>query len=328
MIMRLCHYWYIVCFINGWIISEADNQERIEDDNRDVSTPACGEESSFVVNKCEERCECKNGKLTNCHRVRKEFTKMTIEHRKRYINTYKLASVHPLFKKDYEKTVALHLNESDEARVPEVFLPWHRWYLSEFENLLRRIDCRVTIPFWDWSKNIHHWWRGTEKEDLWNPEDHGLGGDGSKLDNHCVENGPFSKDKWSLLDVSGGGCLTRNFLKRSLVHDTENVNKTLSLPLEKFNEFEETLRSDYHIEPHFVFGGTMNNPLISANSPELLLHHAFLDKLWYEWQTKGNEYKNVYFLSVALKFHGSKYYCWEWIDSSNLPGEVKVVYEE
>ena len=189
-------------------------------------------------------------------------------------------------------------------------------------------ESTVTIPFWDWSKNIHHWWRGTENDDLWNPEDHGLGGDGSKLDNHCVENGPFSKDKWSLLDVSGGGCLTRNFLKRSLVHDTENVNKTLSLPLEKFNEFEETLRSDYHIEPHFVFGGTMNNPLISANSPELLLHHAFLDKLWYEWQTKGNEYQNVYFPNVPLKFHGSKYYCWEWIDSSNLPGEVKVVYEE
>ena len=104
----------------------------------------------------------KNGKLTSCHRVRKESTKMTIEHRKRYINAYKLASVHPLFKKNYEKTVALHLNESDEARLPEVFLPWHRWYLTEFENLLRRIDCRVTIPFWDWSKNTHHWWRTLE----------------------------------------------------------------------------------------------------------------------------------------------------------------------
>ena len=160
MIMRLCQYWYIVCFINAWIISEADNPRKIEDDNRDVSTTECGEESHFMLNKCEERCECKNGKLTSCHRVRKEFTKMTIEHRKRYINAYKLASVHPLFKKNYEKTVALHLNESDEARLPEVFLPcWYRWYLTEFENLLRRIDCRVTIPFWDWSKNTHHWWK-------------------------------------------------------------------------------------------------------------------------------------------------------------------------
>ena len=71
--------------------------------------------------------------------------------------------------------------------------------MVEFENLLRRIDCRVTIPYWNWSKKTHHWWRGSGNEDLWNSGDHGLGGDGSVHSENCVENGPFSKDKWRLL---------------------------------------------------------------------------------------------------------------------------------
>ena len=63
---------------------------------------------------------------------------------------------------------------------------------------------------------------------------------------NCVENGPFSKDKWRLLDVSGGGCLKRKFLKRSIKYDVQHVNRTLSLPLEDFENFEETIRVTYH----------------------------------------------------------------------------------
>ena len=98
--MKLRHYWLIVCLIIAWIASEGSQEW-----NKDHSEPSLKEcdERSLVLNTCEEQCECNNGKLTSCYRVRKEFTEMTIEERKRYINTYKLASVHPLFKKDYVK---------------------------------------------------------------------------------------------------------------------------------------------------------------------------------------------------------------------------------
>lgn len=139
--IKLRHYWFIVCLIIAWIASEG-NQER-KKDHTEPSLREC-EERSIVLNTCEEQCECNNGKLTSCYRVRKEFTEMTIEERKRYINTYKLASVHPLFKKDYDKMVSLHLNAPDYLlhHTPEIFFPWHRWFLVQFENLLRRVDCR------------------------------------------------------------------------------------------------------------------------------------------------------------------------------------------
>ena len=46
-------------------------------------------------------------------------------------------------------------------------------------------------------------------------------------------------------DVSGGGCLKRDFTKVSLRYNSDHVNKTLSPPLEDFIEFEEIICLDY-----------------------------------------------------------------------------------
>ena len=122
--MRLRHYWFIVCLLIARIVFDASHPVK---DSNDSSPVRC-KEGSCMFNKCEERCECKKGKVTSCYRVRKYFTKMTIDDRKRYINTYKLASVHPVFKKDFEKFIDLHSTIGDQERIPEVFLPFHRFF--------------------------------------------------------------------------------------------------------------------------------------------------------------------------------------------------------
>ena len=155
------------------------------------------EEGRYVLNKCEERCECRDGKPVNCYRVSKDFSKMDIHQRRHFLNTYKVASTHPVFQNDYKKVVAYHIDTPDRLLHHShlIFLPWHRWWLVTFENLLRRIDCRVNIPYWDWSQVSHHWRKGSGNEDIWNPGDHGLCGDGNPFNYFCVEDGPFSKDR-------------------------------------------------------------------------------------------------------------------------------------
>ena len=294
------------------------------------SSPAWCKEGSLVLNKCEEHCRCKNGKLVNCFRVRKEFTRMDIKERKRYINAYKTASVNARFKLDYQRIVAAHINAPDELlhTTPVIFFPWHRWFLVQFENLLRRIDCRVTLPYWDWSRVAHHWWRGSRYKDIWNPGQHGLGGDGHGWD-QCVEDGPFSKDKWKLLNVSGGGCLRRNFKHVALTGNTHHLRRTLSLPLKDFLQFEDTVRNIYHGDLHDLIRGTMWTSMTASNAPEMVLHHSFLDKLWAEWQKKGQEYIKAYYPHLpSKKMPGSNYSASQWIDSNNLPGHVKVIYED
>ncbi|XP_068696031.1 tyrosinase-like [Montipora foliosa] len=288
------------------------------------------EEGSYVLNRCEERCECQNGKPIKCFRVRKEFTKMDIKEKKRYIYAYKTASVNPYFKLDYERLVALHINAPDQLlhHTPFIFLPWHRWFLVEFENLLRRIDCRVTVPYWNWSRVANYWWRSAGYTDIWNSGEHGLGGDGNHYD-HCVEDGPFSKDKWHLLDVSGGGCLQRNFSRIFFTGNAQHVKRTLALPLNDFLLFENIVRANYHRDVHDFIGGTMWSSSTSSNAPEVVFHHSFLDKIWLEWQKKGEDYKNVFYRTLPnYTMPGSNYFAWQWTDSSNLPGQVQVLYEE
>jgi len=81
---------------------------------------------------------------------------MTIDDGKRYINTYKLASVHPVFKRDFEKFVDLHSTAGDQERIPKVFFPFHRCFWLRWKTYYAEVDCRVTIPYWDWSKNTQH----------------------------------------------------------------------------------------------------------------------------------------------------------------------------
>jgi len=48
--------------------------------------------------------------------------------------------------------------------------------------------------------------------------------------------------------------------------------------------------------------GTMCG-IYSANAPEFLLHHAFTDKIWTDWQKKGSRYKNAY-TQGTIKLYG------------------------
>ena len=317
--------WCFLFILLSWNIEAGIG----ENHGREVSQKRC-EEGSHVLNECEERCECRDGQLINCYRVRKEFTKMDINQRRRYINAYKTASMNPAFKKDYERLVTGHTNTPNHLlhETPRIFFPWHRWFLVEFENLLRRIDCRVTLPYWDWSRVAHHWWNASDSNSIWSSGDHGLGGNGNPSDDDCVEDGPFSKEKWRLLKHAGSGCLRRNFSLVKLDGDTEDLKWTLALPSKRFLDFEEIVRFNYHVQLHSSIGGTMSDPITASNAPEMVLHHSFLDKIWLQWQNKGEDYKNAYFPISRDKLLPSKYYTWEWLDSSDLPGQVKVIYED
>ena len=274
-----------------------------------------------MLNRCEERCECQNGKPIKCFRVRKEFTKMDIKERKRYIYAYKTASVNPYFKLDYERLVALHINAPDQLlhHTPFIFLPWHRWFLVEFENLLRRIDCRVTVPYWNWSRVANYWWRSAGYTDIWNSGEHGLGGDGNHYD-HCVEDGPFSKDKWHLLDVSGGGCLQRNFSRISFTGNAQHVKRTLALPLNDFLLFENTVRENYHSDVHDFIGGTMWSSLLPLTHQKW----CFITHSWTKFGWNGRKREKItrmYFIENCQTARCP--------DQTILPGNgrIQVIYQ-
>lgn len=86
-----------------------------------------------------------------------------------------------------------------------------RRYLLKYENLLREIDCRVTLPYWDWSLFPGAVWSQGEDE-IWSSKPWGLGGNGQKgRGPGCVNEGRFKRKTWRVTPSARRDCLRRSF---------------------------------------------------------------------------------------------------------------------
>ena len=105
----------------------------------------------------------------------------------------------------------------------------------------------------------------------------GLGGDGNKDKEYCVQTGAFREGVWthpapekkaeiltSIYDVTGQCSkvdeprnVTKSCLRRSFNHKPANLShvlQTISLPCTKFKKFDKIVREDYHNDIHNSIG--------------------------------------------------------------------------
>lgn len=283
-----------------------------------TSAQSC-KEGSVKHDHLGQRRTCRGGKWSAPCRVRREWNGMLPGERYRFISTLKKAST----RSDYRNLVIRHTKQFSNIHNNRQFLPWHRWYLLQMENILRKVDPIVTVPYWDWSL-----WSGAPWLDkvmsTWSNAPWGFGSNGGR--DGCVYSGPFGKRHFTL---TSGGCLKRNF--NGNPPDCIAVHKCLRILSNKFTDFEMTLRDTLHNNMHCRIGGrggTMCSRQ-SANAPEFLLHHAFTDKLWSDWQKKGTRYKNAYFPGTIYLYGVSpRLRPLNLMDLSRQPGGVCVTYDD
>ena len=98
-------------------------------------------------------------------------------------------------------------------------------------------------------------------------------------------------------------------------------------------EFEKTLRLVLHAPVHCAIGAwsTMCGKS-SAYAPEFFLHHGFVDKLWWDWQSKGDEYMyHKFFNDQTEQMIGTDYYPREFLNLHKMPagdaGDVCAAYK-
>lgn len=123
------------------------------------------------------------------------------------------------------------------------FLYWHRAYIIECENALRKINKDVTIPYWDW------------------------------LNNNTV---PTGLDHTSIAGVERNEGII-DFTNPRQINNIMNHNT--------FNGFVKDLGHP-HNEGHNWVGGVMSHPMHSPTDPLFYMHHANVDRIWSEWQSK------------------------------------------
>jgi hypothetical protein len=95
------------------------------------------------------------------------------------------------------------------------------------------------------------------------------------------------------------------------------VHGALRLTVAQFKKFEKIIRVFFHNELHCCIQGTME--LASAsNTPEFLLHHNFMDKIWYDWQNKGAEYRMKLDDNMDSRLIGTQFLVHHFMDPNNL----------
>lgn len=249
---------------------------------------------------------------------------MSFAERRRYVSAFYKATTDPYYKDAFEKLLNSHswMPTQYLHHMPQIFLPWHRWYLLKIENFLRQLDCRITIPYYQWTTPAQPFQTDNPRS-VWSSGPEGLGGNGVPPD-WCVKTGVFREGNWALPINKGGGCLKRNFNFSCGLYDDDYLNNTLQ---DNFTMFESIIREKLHNDFHDCVGELMHEHNTAGNTPEFLLHHSFIDKIWNHYQSKGNDYKFAYYTSLNIRMPQADRFPWEYLDNDNLPGEVRVDYQ-
>lgn len=143
------------------------------------------------------------------------------------------------------------------------FLPWHRAYLVNLEQKIRRIlnEPSFALPYWDWTRNprVPAWYWG-EGNPLFNTTRLQENGDALPLD--LLELGPALR-------------ATR----------FEHFGGRKRVPGE--NQVEGTLEQGAHNNVHNWTGGEMASFDGAGNDPMFQSHHGNIDRLWGIWLAQG-----------------------------------------
>ncbi|KAH8749491.1 amino acid transporter [Diaporthe sp. PMI_573] len=187
-------------------------------------------------------------------------------------------------KNRWDELTYVHLIQTSYVHAVGAFLPWHRLYVHLHEQLLRN-ECNYTgyQPYWEEALDADD----MDNSVVFNP-DTGFGGNGSG-DDKCVVDGPFSNlmlhitSQWGVMDYSSY-CLARSF-DYDVFLGANQTNIDTCLESDNYVEALSCYSNALHIAGHLGVGKTIYDPVASPGDPLFFLHHANLDRLWWEWQS-------------------------------------------
>ena len=169
------------------------------------------------------------------------------------------------------------------------FLPWHRRFLLQFERALQSVDPSVALPYWDWTADRTPAPRCGRPISSAAPDAPRRPGDGRAF--------ASPTGHWPMnVRVDG-----RSYLRRDLGTavrllptraEVDSVLAMATYDIAPWNSASDGFRNhlegwrgvNLHNRVHVWVGGQMGTG-VSPNDPVFWLHHAYIDKLWADWQT-------------------------------------------
>ncbi|KAF8491892.1 Di-copper centre-containing protein [Russula emetica] len=228
----------------------------------------------------------------------------------------------------YDDIVYMHMDLNTRIHYTGQFLPWHRWYVYVFEQSLKN-KCGYTgeFPYWDWTIDAPNFYESS----FWKDSDpnSGLGGWGDPNKDFSVPDGGFNnfhisypsphtlRRNYKLLAFNSSllPAVLKPFLPDPLLEANVSftasaIEALLETPAGDYRDFQKTFEGweGAHAAVHLTTGGDLggtcpiNAPsncveaqTWSANEPLFFMHHAMVDKVWYDWQLRDPANANSFF---------------------------------
>ncbi|KAK7953497.1 Tyrosinase ustQ [Apiospora saccharicola] len=180
----------------------------------------------------------------------------------------------------WDELQALHVAQVQYIHTTGSFLPWHRYFITVHEAILRS-DCgyKGVIP-------------GSGRGPLYASSifDAETGFGSNKTDaKGCLVDGPFANVTNTLLSNftrTAPICLTRA-LDQSQFNLVAQAKVDLCDQSTNYVDFNACLGGDPHVAGHFAVGGIMLDVALSPADALSFMHHNTLDRLWWQWQSKN-----------------------------------------
>ncbi|KAJ2725480.1 hypothetical protein GGI07_001236 [Coemansia sp. Benny D115] len=180
---------------------------------------------------------------------------------------------------------SMHDHISHQIHGNEHFFAWHRRFLRHFEILMQEIDPDVVLPYWNWGTA----WQNPMVDPVLSSAF--FGGNGRPGDN-CVIDG--AEERWGR-NYPTRNCLTRKFRYGTTtgafwpmraVRDVMNSARTHA-------QFRSRIENGAHGIVHLGLGGDFET-MWAPVDVLFFLHHAMIDKIWAEWQSRDpSRYRSV-----------------------------------
>jgi len=166
----------------------------------------------------------------------------------------------------YMNLVEKHVNVTSSAHGVPAFLPWHRWYLMEFEAVLGMDAC-----YWDWGADA----QAPEFCPYLMSNKFGTNGK-----NNCVPDSYFGSYSYQ------GQCPTTDWDGTNggigAFYSIDYVAK-LCTTSKSYDDFRTSYEGTAHARIHNGLGAGMSQ-MTSPMNPIFFIHHANVDRHWALWQ--------------------------------------------
>ncbi|RKP06671.1 hypothetical protein THASP1DRAFT_18167, partial [Thamnocephalis sphaerospora] len=179
----------------------------------------------------------------------------------------------------YDSLAYYHNDQSYYTHNTPSFFPYHRLALDRLEKALQAVDPSVTLPYWDWSADA----QAPEASPILSRTWFGTNGQGP---NFCLKDGFYANFRplYHAADQPGH-CIQRRFDAGNRINAFASPELLADIVgnSPNFAVFRTRMEGYPHGGVHNGIGGTLSS-MYSPNDPIFYMHHAFIDKLWYDWQ--------------------------------------------